>query len=107
MGEYKPILSMVEKAAQDAMTKAAKKLLKRSNELAPKDDGDLRRSGRVVVDDLSVTVKYTAPHAVFQHEHLDWEHPDGGSSKFLETAADEIDVAAEVAAAVRAELGGG
>ncbi len=106
MGEYKPILSMVEKAAQDAMRKTARKVLKRSNELAPVDDGDLRKSGKVVVDDLSVTVKYTAPHAVFQHEHLDWEHTGGGGPKFLETASDEIDIAAEVAAAVREALGG-
>lgn len=106
MGEYKPILSMVEKAAQDAMKTTARKLLKRSNELAPRDDGDLIRSGKVVVDDLSVTVRYTAPHAVFQHEHLDWQHADGGGAKFLETASDEIDIGAEVAKAVGEALGG-
>lgn len=105
MVELKPILSLVEKAAQDAMRDTAKKLLKRSNELAPRDDGDLIKSGKVVVDDLSVTVRYTAPHAVFQHEHLDWEHEDGGGAKFLETASDEIDIAEAVAAAVREALG--
>lgn len=103
---YKPILSTVEKAAQDAMRKAGRDLLKRSNELAPVDDRDLIRSGRVVVDDLSVTVRYTAPHAVFQHERLDYVHDDGGA-KFLERASDEIDIAAAVADAVRKELGGG
>lgn len=105
MGELKPVLDMVEKAAQDAMRKAARKVLKRSNELAPRDDGDLIRSGKVVVDDLAVTVRYTAPHAVFQHEHLDWVHDDGGS-KFLERASSEVDIADEVAAAVREALGG-
>jgi hypothetical protein len=101
----KPILDPVEKAAQEAMKAAAKKILKRSNELAPRDDGDLIRSGKVVVDDLSVTVRYTAPHAVFQHEHLDWEHEGGGGAKFLEIASDEIDIGDEVARAVREELG--
>lgn len=105
MAGYKPILSEVEKAAQDAMRKTARKLLKRSNELAPRDDGDLIKSGKVVVDDLSVTVRYTAPHAVFQHEHLDWQHDDGGS-KFLERASDEIDIGSAVADAVREALGG-
>lgn len=100
----KPILSIVEKAAQDAMKDTGRKLLKRSNELAPRDDGDLIKSGKVVVDDLSISVRYTAPHAVFQHEHLDWEHEDGGA-KFLETASDEIDIGAEVAQAVREALG--
>lgn len=105
MGEYKPILSMIEKAAQDGMRKGARELLKRSRELAPVDDGDLKRSGKVVVDDLSVTVKYTAPHAVFQHEHLDWEHDGGGGAKFLERASDEVDISEYVAAAVREALG--
>lgn len=105
MAEYKPILSELEKAAQDAMRKAGRALLKRSNELAPRDDGDLIKSGKVVVDDLSVTVRYTAPHAVFQHERLDYTH-DGGGPKFLEQASDEIDIAAAVADAVREALGG-
>jgi len=101
----KPILSMVEKAAQDAMKGTARKLLKRSNELAPRDDGDLIKSGKVVIDDLTVTVRYTAPHAVFQHEHLDWQHEGGGGAKFLEIASDEIDIGAEVARAVGEALG--
>lgn len=107
MADFKPILSPVEKAAQDAMRKAGRKVLKRSKELAPKDDGDLIRSGRVKVDDMSVSVQYTAPHAALQHERLDWEHADGGGAKFLELASDEVDIAGEVAAAVRKALGGG
>lgn len=105
MAEYKPILSAVEKAAQDGMRKGGRALLKRSRELAPRDDGDLIRSGRVVVDDLSATVRYTAPHAVFQHERLDYSHDDGGP-KFLERASDEIDISEFVADAVREALGG-
>ncbi|HWU30196.1 MAG TPA: HK97 gp10 family phage protein [Microbacterium sp.] len=105
MVELKPVLSMVEKAAQDAMRKGGRTLLKRSNELAPRDDGDLITSGKVVVDDLSVTVRYTAPHAVFQHEHLDWQHDDGGA-KFLERASDDVDLASIVADAVKAALDG-
>lgn len=106
MAELKPILSVVEKAAQDAMRKTGRKLLKRSNELAPRDDGDLIKSGGVRVDDLSVNVRYTAPHAALQHEHLDWAHTDGGGAKFLERASDEIDIADAVADAVRAALNG-
>lgn len=105
MVELKPILSTVEKAAQDAMRKGGRALLKRSNELAPRDDGDLIKSGKVVVDDLSVTVRYTAPHAVFQHERGDYTHDDGGA-KFLERASDEVDLAGIVADAVKAALDG-
>ena len=104
--EYKPILSELEKATQDGMRKGGREMLKRARELAPKDDGDLRRSGKVVIDDLSMSVRFTAPHAVFQHEHLDWEHEDGGGAKFLEIASDEIDLTEFVAAAVEEALGG-
>jgi len=106
VAQFKPILSLVEKAAQDAMKKTARDLLKRSNQLAPVDDRDLIKSGKVIVDDLSVTVRYTAPHAVLQHEHLDWNHADGGGAKFLERAAGEIDIADSVADAVRQALSG-
>lgn len=106
MVEYKPILSAVEKAAQDGMREGGRALLKRARELAPRDDGDLIRSGKVVVDDLSMSVRFTAPHAVFQHERLDYSHGDGGP-KFLELASDEIDISEDVADAVREELGGG
>lgn len=104
--DYKPILSELEKATQDGMRKGGREMLKRARELAPVDDGDLRRSGKVVVDDLSMSVRFTAPHAVFQHEHLDWEHEDGGGAKFLEIASDEIDLSEFVAAAVEEALGG-
>lgn len=104
--EYKPILTELEKATQDGMRKGGREMLKRARELAPVDDGDLRRSGKVVVDDLSMSVRFTAPHAVFQHEHLDWEHEDGGGAKFLEIASDEIDLSEFVAAAVEEALGG-
>ncbi|AVL96930.1 MULTISPECIES: HK97 gp10 family phage protein [unclassified Microbacterium] len=106
MGEYKPILSALEKAAQDGMRKGGREMLRRARELAPEDDGDLRRSGKVVVDDMSMSVRFTAPHAVFQHEHLDWEHDGGGGAKFLEIASDEIDLSEFVAAAVEEALGG-
>lgn len=100
-----PILSIVEKAAQEGLREAGRATLKRSNELAPKDDLDLVKSGRVVVDDLVVQVSYTAVHARFQHENLDFEHAEGGQAKFLELAADEVDIGRIVAEKVRGALG--
>jgi hypothetical protein len=100
-----PILSTVEKAAQDGLREAGKAVLKLSNELAPKDDEDLVESGRVIVDDLTVQVSYTAFHARLQHENLDWQHEDGGQAKFLEAAADQVNIGTVVAEKVRAALG--
>lgn len=101
-----PILSMIEQAAQDGLRDAGRAVLKRSNEYAPKDEGDLIKSGRVNIDDLTVQVSYTAVHAPLQHENLDWKHEDGGGAKFLERAADEADIGAIVALRVRQALNG-
>lgn len=95
-----PLLSVAEAAAQDGMKEAARTLLKASNKRAPRDDGDLIRSGRVNVEDLSIQVSYTAPHAHLQHERLDWRHEGKGGAKFLELAAAEIDFEQIVGSAV-------
>lgn len=101
-----PLLTVTEAAVQKGMAEAARRLLKESNARAPVDDGTLRRSGRVVVDDLTVQVGYTAPHAHLQHEALDYAHEDGGEAKFLELAADAFDMDAIVVAVLRGELSG-
>ena len=76
-------LTEIEKAARDALRDTAKDVLARAKELAPKDDGTLRRSGRVLVDDVTVRVVFRAPHAWLQHERLDYRH-DVGGPKYLE-----------------------
>lgn len=103
---FRPILSAIEKAAEEGLTEAAKETLKRAKERVPVDTGGLKRSGRVTVDDLSVTVRFHSPHAYLVHEHTEWQHPNGGQAKFLETAALEIDLGAYVAHAARATFGG-
>lgn len=103
---YTPVLSTLEQAAQDGLRDGMKAMLERSNELAPKDDLDLVKSGAVRVDDLTGQVSYSAFHAPFQHEDLEFVHPNGGQAKFLEQAADEVDVASYIAARTREDLGG-
>ena len=102
----KPILSLVEKAAQDAMRKAGRDVLKRARELSPTVTGDSDKSGFVAIDDLTVQIGFRSLVSRLQHENLDWKHPDGGQPKFLEAAADEIDIAAIAAEAIRRELSG-
>lgn len=100
MKMHSPILGPLEKAAQDGLRKGMRAMLARSRELAPVDDEDLVKSGGVRIDDLTGQVSYTAPHARFQHENLDFEHAGGGQAKFLETAAAEILVEDYVAAEI-------
>lgn len=96
-------LSEIEKAARDALQATAKDVLRRAKELAPKDEGGLRRSGRVGVEDVTVRVVFRSPHAWLQHERLDYQHDDGGP-KYLERAVAEANVEAEIISAVKARL---
>ena len=65
-------LTAIEQAARDSLQDTAKKVLKVAKGLAPVEDGDLRKSGKVKADDLEVRVVFDAPHAWLQHERLDF-----------------------------------
>ncbi|MBM3717146.1 MAG: HK97 gp10 family phage protein [Actinobacteria bacterium] len=104
---HAPIQSVLEAAAAAGLRTGARGVLAEARDRAPVDDGDLRKSGRVVMDDLDATVKFTAPHAAIVHEKTELNHPNGGQAKFLETAALEYSLAEVVAEAVKARLGGG
>ncbi len=108
MKMLKPILSLVEQAAQDGLREVAKLTLERSNEMSPTLTGESDESGFIDVDDLSVQVGYTSFVSLRQHEVLDYDHPRGGEPKFLEKAAAEMEPQVEqvMAAKVRAVLGG-
>jgi hypothetical protein len=98
-------------AMRDALAKglweAAKDIGDRSQDLAPIDTGNLKGSMRREPNDKhmmlatpspEVTINYTAPYALFQHENLNLSHPSrarggagptapgtpGGSPKYLE-----------------------
>jgi len=101
------IKTVVEQGSVTGLRAGGREVLKEARDRVPVDDGDLRKSGRVVTDDLDVTVKFTAPHAALVHEKTDLNHPNGGQAKYLESAALEVDVAEAVARAVRKQLGGG
>ena len=100
-----PILSIIEKAAQDGLREAGRAVLKRARKLSPTDSGQSDKSGFVRVDDLTVQVGFTSFISRLQHENLDWQHENGETAKFLEIAADEIDIGRVVAEKVRASLG--
>lgn len=103
---HTPILNAVEAAVQEGLRDAAKATLKRARELSPTDSGASDKSGFVVVDDLTAQVGFTSPVSRLQHENLDYEHTGGGQAKFLEAAADEVDVAQIIASGVRKALDG-
>lgn len=106
MKMHVPVLSVLEKAAQEGLREGMKEILRVSNSRAPKDDLDLVKSGAVRIDDLTGQVSYNAFHARMQHENLDFTHADGGAPKFLESAAQDVDVAAFIARRTRQALDG-
>ena len=87
-----PLLTTVEKAAQDGLREGGRALLKRARELSPTLTGESDKSGFVRVDDLTLQVGFTSLVSLLNHENLDWQHPDGGQAKFLEVALQEVDV---------------
>jgi len=101
----KPILTTVEQGVQDGFKAGGKAMLNRSRELSPEDAGELKREGFVVVDDMTLQVGYDSFVARIQHENLDYEHDDG-QAKFLEAAADQIDIETYIADGIRARFGG-
>lgn len=56
---------------------------------------------------MSVSVVYTAPYAVYVHEDMEANHPNGGQAKYLEQPARELqeDMAAIVRRSVEAKNG--
>lgn len=100
-----PIASLIEQAAKDAMRTAGRETLKRARELSPTDTGASDKTGFVVIDDLTVQVGFTSLVSRLNHENLDRVFPSGGQAKFLETAADEINIEKIAGDAVREKLG--
>ena len=101
-----PIKGSIDEAAEVGLTKGSRGLLKDARSRTPELTGRLKRSGRVRVEGLEATVNFTDAKAHIVHEDLDAKHPNGGEAKFLENAAIEYDVAADVAESIRGLLGG-
>jgi hypothetical protein len=103
-----PIQSTLEKAATEGLRKGGREILAEAKRRVPVDDGVLRDSGGLSTpsDGTEVHVTFNAPHAWLQHEKTEYQHPDGGQSKYLESAALEYDLAKPIADHVRAVLGG-
>lgn len=97
-------LTEIEKAVREGVRDTAKDVLKVAKELAPKDTRALVRSGKIRVNDMEVTVSFTAPHAYLQHERLDYDHPNGGEAKYLEKAVDIVGAEKAIIAGVTARL---
>ena len=71
-------------AVHDELVNITQDLKGKSQNLAPIETGDLRGSAVAEVQGLDGTVSYPLPYSTRQHESMEFRHPKGGQSKFLE-----------------------
>lgn len=102
----KPILTTVEKAAQDAIRDGGREVLRIAREKSPTLTGESDASGFISVDDMTVQIGFTSLVSRLNHEDLETQFPSGGEAKFLEKAVDEVDIEALAARKLREAFGG-
>lgn len=81
--------ALVKQAAIEALLDCGDDLKGKSQDEAPVDLGDLKGNCNVSdpeesSGDITVTVGYSLPYALRQHEHTEYNHPKGGKAKYLE-----------------------
>lgn len=82
---YENIVKALLEEARDNMQKAAKTCLEDAKDIVPVDTGELKQSGKTVIeDDDTIAVVFDAPHAIYVHEM-----PDQPGYKFLEKSVDQ------------------
>ncbi len=73
-------------AAAQGLRMAAEHVHGEAIQQTPIEEGTLRDSAQVAVDDkgLRAVVSFDTPYAVAQHEAVENRHPGGGNAKYLE-----------------------
>ena len=81
-------ISGVKNMSKSAIRDVSFDLKGNSQDLAPVDTGDLRRSAYTKFEDrpggFTGEIGYGAEYAYEQHENLEYRHPQGGQAKYLE-----------------------
>ena len=88
---------------------AAEHILEEATRIVPLLEGTLMRSGVASVDAgaLRAAVSYDTVYAVYQHEGLDFAHPNGRQAKYLEQPlnSERAKCAALIAREIKTSLG--
>lgn len=89
--KFKPSPQVSQKtraAAARGIALAAEHIIGEAITRAPREEGDLRRSGDYDLDPikLEASVYFDTPYAVKQHEDLSLRHIGEGEAKYLENA---------------------
>ena len=93
LAQYKKRASDLDRSwskhASQQLQAGANQVLQDSNSQVPVDTGNLRQSGKVVMEEtprkITAEIEYTEDYAVFVHENLEARHTNG-NAKFLQNA---------------------
>lgn len=94
-GEADEVRRILWRAAEEAVRRVGEDLLGEAQRLAPVEEGTLRGSGELEVEntaalspragsEIVATVSFNTVYAARQHEETEWNHPKGGQAKYLE-----------------------
>jgi HK97 gp10 family phage protein len=90
MKNFEKINRQVEKNLTEALKKGGQKVLTESNNMAPRDTGEMVRESDVKeVSPTEFRVRYNTDYSLYVHEDLEARHPRGGQAKFLQTATND------------------
>ena len=71
---------------QAGLRAAAEAVLDEARERTPVESGELQGNSGTAVSGDEAAIYYSAIYAVYQHEGIGFNRPNGGQAKFLETA---------------------
>ena len=77
-------IKIISRSTQDGIRDHMNMVLDEAIRQAPLDTGDLKNSGKIYENPKSTRIAFEAPHAMIQHENLEYNHPKGGKAKYLE-----------------------
>ena len=93
----KGFVNLCAQASEEELLLIAERIGERSADRAPKGEGPLAESMRTEADTKGGNIQArvifgggsVSDYAVVQHEHTNFEHPNGGEAKFLEKTVNE------------------
>jgi hypothetical protein len=83
-------IRIVEQGATEGARIVMDGVLEESQKQVPKDTGELADSAEMNINKQSISLRYTANHALEQHENLHYRHKPGQKAKYLEDPFNEI-----------------
>lgn len=103
------VLAGLQSGKQAGLRAASEAILNESRKRTPvAETGELQGNSGTAVSGDEAAIYYNALYAVYQHEGIGFNRPNGGQAKFLETAFTATSAQAQqiIAQAIKSAIGG-